>query len=106
MTSNAREYMREYMRERREQRPSGVSIRQFERDLKQKRDRLETLAYRRRISANFRERHPGYSWEHCKQWRARKARQAVVIDKFLAVFDGFEHAKRCAEVRAEARWLR
>jgi hypothetical protein len=104
--THTREYMREYMHKRRAGRPAGVSIRQFELMLKQQKDRLEKLVYMRRISARFRERHPGYAWEYVKRWRARKARQAVVVDKFLEVFDGYEHAKRCAEVRAEVRGLR
>ena len=45
---------------------------------------------RRRRAEQWRAAHPGYMSEYCKEWRARKKRQAIFIDRVLEQINQFE----------------
>lgn len=60
----------------------------------------------RKMEAQWRAMHPGYMSEYCKAWRERKQRQQIAIERTLEAADRWEHARRCAEISAEARGIR
>jgi hypothetical protein len=103
---NQRDYMREYMRKRRAKRDDGVSVREFERQNKIDRERNRKLKYWREIQIRWRAAHPGYHTKYCKEWRARKKRQAEVIARVWDQVDRFEYGLRCAAVSREVREMR
>jgi hypothetical protein len=65
------------------------------------RDQEAKRAYMREWSRENRARLRAGRAERMRVWRARKARQAVAIDEFLRAFEGFEYARRCADMRRE-----
>ena len=53
--------------------------------------------------AEWRREHPSYMREYCRAWRARRARQAVSIDRFWSAWESWEHSRRCMEIRNARR---
>jgi hypothetical protein len=98
MTQLSREQMREYMREYRASHPD------YAKKIDSRKPRLrKKLKYMREYYHKNYERLFPAAVLRVKEWRERKNRQAVAIDEFLDAFDGFEYARRCAEMHAETR---
>jgi hypothetical protein len=98
MTQLSREQMREYMREYRASHPD------YRKKIDSRKTRLrKKLKYMREYYHKNYERLFPAAVLRVKEWKARKGRQAVAVEEFLNAFEGFEYARRCAELRAEAR---
>jgi hypothetical protein len=94
-------------------RADGLSLRQIAKitgvSHETARKRVAGVEYPLRFLSNdniccrkWRALHPGYFKEYCKQWRARKQRQAKAIEKIWREIERWEYVKRCVEISHEA----